>query len=105
MGGQKLYQATHRPQIRARENKYIASDAGKMAIFRTMLNAGPLKVYARMLVRAATRAKVLVRPAVCESCSKPGRIAAHHHDYSKPLEVNWLCPACHALEHRAAGDE
>jgi hypothetical protein len=50
----------------------------------------------------------LTRPTKCESCGempppfKDGRpaIQAHHHDYSKPLEVHWLCQRCHHLEHK-----
>ena len=27
------------------------------------------------------------------------RCQAHHDDYSKPLEVRWLCVTCHAAHH------
>lgn len=27
-------------------------------------------------------------------------VQAHHEDYSKPLDVIWLCPACHAQWHK-----
>jgi hypothetical protein len=34
----------------------------------------------------------------CEKCGYH-KSQAHHHDYSKPLDVNWLCFACHRKEH------
>lgn len=54
-------------------------------------------------VRVAIERGHLVRPAACEKCrrvpplAKDGRsnIHAHHADYSKPLDVEWLCAKCH----------
>lgn len=34
----------------------------------------------------------------CEICQKPNA-DGHHEDYSKPLEVRWLCKTHHAQEH------
>jgi hypothetical protein len=39
----------------------------------------------------------------CQSCGKPGRTEGQHHGYSQPLNVRWLCCACHAAEHRHPG--
>jgi hypothetical protein len=67
--------------------------------------ANPLNArdYARTVFHAALRRGKIVRPEACERCgdklgrSRLGRslIHGHHHDYSKPLDVEWLCARCH----------
>jgi hypothetical protein len=37
----------------------------------------------------------LIRGEVCEFCGSGDRIQGAHIDYSKPLEVKWLCIKCH----------
>ena len=37
----------------------------------------------------------IIKPIFCEGCKKRKRLDAHHEDYSKPLEVDWLCSKCH----------
>ena len=32
----------------------------------------------------------------CEVCEKVKELQAHHEDYTKPLEVIFLCFSCHA---------
>lgn len=41
----------------------------------------------------------LARPSACERCGEPRRLDGHHTDYSRPLDVEWLCRACHRKEH------
>jgi ribosomal protein S27AE len=57
------------------------------------------KVHARIAVRTAVRQGNLVRPDTCPRCGQPGNIEAHHADYSKPYDVQWLCAECHRKEH------
>lgn len=52
---------------------------------------------ARAQVNRAVRQGTLARGA-CEVCGKEGG-AGHHDDYSKPLEVRWLCGVHHGLLH------
>ncbi len=45
-------------------------------------------------------------PGVCSGCGTTGRrLEGHHEDYTKALDVVWLCRACHALRHRELKDE
>ena len=40
----------------------------------------------------------------CERCGSEVNIHAHHEDYSRPLDVIWLCRTCHGLRHREIND-
>lgn len=40
------------------------------------------------------------KPKKCSECRQPRRLSAHHDDYSKPLEVVWLCWGCHKIRHQ-----
>ena len=45
-------------------------------------------------VYEATSKGELMRPDTCSKCGNSGYIVAHHHDYTKPLDVVWLCLSC-----------
>jgi hypothetical protein len=52
---------------------------------------------AAMAVCRAVKRGLLIRSDTCEQCGSVGRkIEAAHHDYSRPLDVRWLCKPCHA---------
>lgn len=43
----------------------------------------------------------LKRPKICPKCKESSKkVEAHHEDYSKPLEIKWLCRGCHASLHQ-----
>jgi hypothetical protein len=54
------------------------------------------KTRAHSRVARAIKKGTLVRPDTCERCGEECRPEASHDDYSKPLEVEWLCRLCHA---------
>ena len=61
----------------------------------------PEKYKAHNLVNSAIGCGRLRRPEYCQDCGKKHRyIHAHHEDYSRPLDVIWLCPPCHAKRHK-----
>lgn len=53
----------------------------------------PEKVKAQLLVKSAIRNGTLKR-LPCEKCGEV-KTDAHHEDYTKPLEVRWLCKVHH----------
>lgn len=57
------------------------------------------KVQANNRLGHAIRHGKVVRPDACERCGAKGNVEGHHHDYSKPLDVEWLCRPCHAAHH------
>lgn len=59
-------------------------------------------VAARNQLRHAVRTGRVAVPSRCERCGAlDARLDGHHHDYSKPLDVEWLCRECHMAHHRA----
>ena len=55
----------------------------------------PRALAAAVLSRALWRGEL--KRGNCEKCGKLGE--AHHEDYSRPLEVRWLCPQHHLEVH------
>lgn len=57
------------------------------------------KQQARQQLGQAVRSGQLRRPSRCEQCGKKTFVDGHHHDYSRPLYVEWLCRHCHMAIH------
>lgn len=64
---------------------------------RTMREVHPEHNRARQLVNYHIRAGKLVKKP-CEFCGST-KVEAHHDDYSKPLDVRWLCHRHHRMVH------
>lgn len=70
-----------------RRHEYVIAQAKR----HKRLN--PNKAKARELVAKAIRSGRITRDP-CQFCGNP-KSQAHHHDYSKPLDVIWACFKCH----------
>jgi len=79
-----------RPEVRARR-----AEAMRRYQNDPMLRA---RHEARWQVRRAVAAGRLTR-GPCETCGE-ARTQGHHDDYSKPLNVRWLCNSCHRHWHK-----
>ena len=58
---------------------------------------------ARERLRYAVRSGAIQKPERCQRCGEAANLQGHHADYSKPLEVEWLCSRCHGVTFRKAG--
>ena len=57
---------------------------------------------ARKVTADAVESGEVVKPAVCAHCfAQTAKLAAHHWNYTRPLQVAWFCPKCHAQLHVA----
>jgi hypothetical protein len=63
----------------------------------------PQAVHARSVLARAVRKGKVERESICQvaECDK-ATSDAHHHDYSAPLEVVWLCAQYHRRLHHGA---
>lgn len=65
----------------------------------------PIKSKASTTVNNAVRLGNLVKPTTCSECGIEAKLDGHHCDYSKPLEVMWLCRKCHIAWHKEHGTD
>ena len=88
---------------RKSSQKYQQTEAGKETQRKgnwKYAQLNPEKIKARNIVNHAITAGKLTRPNYCESCFKECKPDGHHEDYSRPLNVEWLCRECHKFLHR-----
>ena len=60
---------------------------------------GPDKVKCHQSLHTAVVNGKIEKPEICTKCGNKHKIEGHHEDYSKPLEVVWLCMKCHRALH------
>lgn len=63
--------------------------------------SNPTKRNAHQRVYTAIRNGMITKAKACQQCGDDYYIVAHHEDYTKPLDVMWLCQSCHRHIHRA----
>lgn len=78
----RLYHETHREQVGEHKRRWVEKN--------------PEKRKAQNAVGNALRDGRLVKGSCTIGGDCHGRIEAHHTDYSKPLDVTWLCAKHHA---------
>jgi len=104
---QKVYDKA-RAKDPAREEArriYQQTDEGKLLSNKAKANyrkRNPNKYRAHNLVNSAIRRGSLFKEP-CEKCGY-NEVHAHHDDYSKPLNIRWLCNTHHRSWHAENGE-
>ena len=90
------------------QRRYQRSEKGKLAAVKHRKTAGYKKLRisrnkknilsGKSKIQKMAQRKLVKKP--CEKCGTTKMIHGHHEDYSKPLEVVWLCPLHHAMRHK-----
>ena len=91
---------SHRQEKATYERGRAQDPSRKLKVLEYQRNRrtrNPDKSTARNAVSNAIRDGRLTREP-CNVCGDP-KSQAHHHDYSKPLDVNWLCFRHHRETH------
>ena len=60
------------------------------------------KYLARKKLNNALKREDINKPNKCSDCGKKAKVTAHHKNYEKPLDIEWLCYECHGKRHRKA---
>jgi hypothetical protein len=60
----------------------------------------PLKREAHNTINRELKGKRITKPDHCSACGDDHRVEGHHDDYTKPLDVIWLCTSCHRKRHK-----
>ena len=89
---QKKYRKTENGIARRRKNRMVRNKkkSGRSIKLKNIYST----------VYRALKKGMLTKPSGCQMCGSKEYIQGHHEDYSKPLEVMWLCSMCHLDLHK-----
>jgi hypothetical protein len=95
-----LWRNKNAEKLNLYKRKWRKTKIGKTSTtnsFKKQISKNPDKFLARQSVMVAIRSGKLIKKP-CKKCANP-KSEAHHKDYTKPLDVIWLCRKCHIQIH------
>lgn len=90
-----------RPEWTGANNPAWKGGGGASGATKRYRLANPEKIMAHFKLQYAVRTGAILKPP-CEECGATKNVHGHHEDYSKPLDVRWLCYRCHLKQHDRA---
>jgi hypothetical protein len=101
----RRYRQRHPEKVAAAKRRYCRANIALYEVRNKLeRERNPKKLRARKAVDNAIQRGKIRKPQYCENCGsyveRPRDMHAHHEDYSRPLDVEWLCRDCHLERHR-----
>ena len=93
-----LSNPTNKEKSLACQALYRKTSAFKKAIIKHR-NKYPERRAAQIIISNAIQTGALIRPSYCSICDTKCIPEGHHTDYTKPLDVIWVCKKCHTDYH------
>jgi hypothetical protein len=87
----RRWQVSHREELRIKSKEFRVRHRKTLKLKKV----DPIRSRAYCSVHWALRVGKLIK-GPCRECGSE-KAQAHHHDYTKRLDVVWLCPSCHKL--------
>ena len=104
----KRYKEAHKDEIKERKERYRKTSKDEIKVYMSIYHKEHsseikerIKKYlgAHNILKCAIRRGEIIR-GPCAVCGSTKNIHGHHEDYSKPLEVIWLCASHHKEIHK-----
>lgn len=96
----KAWRKKNPERVRGYKHKYNTGNRDKLNEYmKKWTRENPEKRSAERKLQKAVWAGKIERPGVCSGCGNLAKVHGHHHDYTRPLEVIWLCRVCHRAIH------
>ena len=94
----RRFRERHPERVTEAKREFRKKHPGREAEYeRKARKKNPIRFRCGEILHYAVRTGKIVRPDDCSACGSTAFIEGHHEDYSKPLEVEWLCKKCHAI--------
>jgi hypothetical protein len=84
--------------------RYQKTEAGKIVRRKSQIayrERYPMKYAAHLIFNKAKCDGLISKASNCSICNSDKKVEGHHDDYTKPLDVRWLCKKCHDEWHRS----
>ena len=90
-----------RVELRRKVSKARVADGRQAESQRRYKDNHPDRYITHNTLHNAKRDGKIYQPKECSECGiETKNLEAHHEDYSKPLDVKWLCIPCHGEKRR-----